>query len=87
MRDEIADMFAALDGRDRLADAIERAREHVEHGYRAYTTFGCRCKVCRAANAAYMRTYAKLRRRRDDQFRAKRTSYQAARRARFPEAV
>lgn len=78
---EIAEMFAELDGRDRLADAIERAREYVEHGYRAYTTFGCRCEVCRAANAEYQRTYAKLRRRRDAEFRAKRTRYAARARA------
>jgi len=79
---EIADMFAALDCRDRLADAVQRAREHVEHGYRAYTTFGCRCETCRAANAEYMRRYAKLRRRRDPGFRAKRTGYEAGRRSR-----
>jgi hypothetical protein len=75
-------MFAALDGRDRLADAIARAREQVEHGYRAYTTFGCRCDACRAANAAYQRGYAKLRRRRDSGFRAKRARYAATQRDR-----
>lgn len=87
LRSEIADMFAGLDGRDRLTDAIERSREHVEHGYRGYTTFGCRCEVCREANTAYMRTYAKLRRRRDPEFRAKRTGYEAGRRSRRAEVL
>lgn len=82
--EEIAEMFAALDGHDRLADAIERTGERVGHGYRGYTTFKCRCEVCRAANAEYMRTYAKLRRRgrRAAEFRAQRAKYEAARRAR-----
>lgn len=87
LRSEIAGMFAELDGRDRLADAIQRTREHVEHGYRAYTTFGCRCEVCKEANASYQRTYAKLRRRCDLEFRAKRSKYEASRRARVRASV
>lgn len=27
------------------------------HGYVSYTTYGCRCAVCRAANRDYMRGY------------------------------
>jgi hypothetical protein len=85
LRAEITELFASLDGRERLADAIERAREHVEHGYRAYTTFGCRCETCRAANAEYQRWYSRLRRRADPAFRARRARYEAARRARVAD--
>lgn len=79
LRDDIAAMFAELDGRDRYAEALERTRERVEHGYRAYTAFGCRCDTCRAANAEYMRAYAKRRRQQDPSFRAKRTAYEVDR--------
>lgn len=79
---EIAAMFAELDGRDRLEEWLERARERTDHGYHAYTKHGCRCDVCRAANAEYMRVYNKLRRRRDPVFRAARSGYEANRRAR-----
>lgn len=85
--DGIAEMFAELSGRDATTgqhwlDKVVTPPRTLEHGYRAYVTFGCRCETCRAANAAYMRDYAKRRRAEDPTYRARRAKYEADRRAR-----
>lgn len=64
----IAEMFAELDGYDRYKERLALPPRSVEHGYRAYVTWGCRCETCRAANAAYMRDYKARRAAKDPAF-------------------
>lgn len=89
-RERLADaleVYRAQEG-ERYRERMEALRDReliaqrVEHGYRKYTTFRCRCDVCRSANAAHQRAYATQRRARDPEFKAKRARYEAGRRAR-----
>lgn len=80
----IFEMFAELDGYVRYADMIGRPPQSLEHGYRAYVTYGCRCETCRAANAEYHRDYDRRRRFNDPVYREtrRRAGRESMRRAR-----